>query len=185
MSRTGHLVLMLLASAEWAGAELAKRGVRVVMMNQAELDSRQLAASLLVVDQLYNGTGIAFEWCTTTLCVGGAEGPLFVLRLLDAKWAAKFRFPTTAVGLAEDSTAFVAMGKVHGIAARTGTPVKVVLAAVIAHEIGHLLLGPGHRAFGLMGPECESRHLDIARRGGKAFSEEQAEEMQARVARLR
>ena len=88
------------------------------------------------------------------------------------------------LALAPHPTAFVAMGKIEGVAMSTGMPAKAVLATVIAHEIGHLLLGPAHSAFGLMGPECESGHVDIARRGGQAFSEGQAEKMQARVAAL-
>ena len=51
----------------------------------------------------------------------------------------------------------------------------VVLAHVMAHEIGHLLLPYGHSAIGLMRADWNAKDLDLALDGRLNFTSEQAE----------
>jgi hypothetical protein len=58
-----------------------------------------------------------------------------------------------------------------------------LLGAVIAHEIGHLLLGShSHSQWGIMSPHWESDHLRQVGMGTLLFSPEQAFRMRARIA---
>ncbi len=60
----------------------------------------------------------------------------------------------------------------------------VLLGHMMAHELGHLLLGESsHAASGIMTARFKARHLQKAGQGGLAFFEPQARAMQAQVAR--
>jgi hypothetical protein len=60
-----------------------------------------------------------------------------------------------------------------------------MLAYVMAHEVGHLLLPAGHSAAGLMGSEWNPRNLSLAVHGRLHFTAEEAGLMQAGVRALR
>jgi hypothetical protein len=53
--------------------------------------------------------------------------------------------------------AYVAYGRVVRFARGSGIDTAKILGAVIAHEIGHLLLGEGHSATGLMAASVDAR----------------------------
>lgn len=56
-----------------------------------------------------------------------------------------------------------------------------LLGLVVAHELGHLLLGRNsHSASGLMSPVWQALELSQAERGGLLFSGRQAEQMRSR-----
>jgi hypothetical protein len=56
----------------------------------------------------------------------------------------------TRVNGAEGAAAFIGIDTVQRFAAASRIPVPIILAAVMAHEMGHLLLGPAHARSGLM-----------------------------------
>lgn len=58
----------------------------------------------------------------------------------------------------------------------------IILGCVIAHEIGHLLLGPNaHSAGGIMQPEWKREQVDLAMRGRMLFTPEQAKTVEAQA----
>ena len=59
----------------------------------------------------------------------------------------------------------------------------VVLAHVMAHEIGHLLLPYGHSAIGLMRADWNAKDLDLALDGRLNFTSEQAELIRGQLSR--
>ena len=59
-----------------------------------------------------------------------------------------------------------------------------MLAYVMAHEVGHLLLPAGHSAAGLMGSEWNARNLSLAVHGRLNFTDEEAGLMRAGVRAL-
>jgi hypothetical protein len=64
-----------------------------------------------------------------------------------------------------------------------GSNIASLLGAVIAHEIGHLLLGSrSHSQWGIMAPHWEAEHLRRVGMGTLLFSLEQALRMRARIA---
>jgi hypothetical protein len=53
--------------------------------------------------------------------------------------------------------------------------VPLLLGCAIAHELGHLLLGPnGHSAGGIMQGEWEPKQLRLALMGGLVFTSQQS-----------
>jgi len=78
-----------------------------------------------------------------------------------------------AVGLAalsqEGSRATISWPEVRRAAAETDTDPEVVLAAAMAHEIGHLLFGPSHRPTGIMSRHFGRKEMLLAMRGELLF----------------
>jgi len=66
--------------------------------------------------------------------------------------------------------------------ARTGyIREEEILAAVMAHEIGHLLLGPSHSLQGIMRAKWTLDELELARLGRLLFTPDQSALMRAEI----
>ncbi|MBI2680014.1 MAG: hypothetical protein HYX25_03280 [Candidatus Solibacter usitatus] len=66
--------------------------------------------------------------------------------------------------------------------ARTSGSTVVILGHAMAHEIGHLLMGPAHSEIGLMRPRWDRGDIKTAARGRLRFTPAQTEALRARVA---
>ena len=149
----------LLSAREAAGAILADSGLRVVIQQC--------------------GTGIDVDSCNNPLKTNDV-----VVRVIDAP-AAKTNLHPDAFGftyVAADTDrgwlATVFADRIGYAAARSGVASGTLLGRVMAHEIGHLLLGSGyHGATGLM--RAQWRDESLAREGLWSFSIAEAAQMQA------
>ena len=80
------------------------------------------------------------------------------------------------------SCAYVFYNRVKELAWRTAVDQKVLLAHFLAHEIGHLLLGPkSHSPVGLMRGEWSENDLNKAAKGRLAFTSTESERMRSAV----
>lgn len=79
------------------------------------------------------------------------------------------------------SNAVVAFGNVQRLARSNGIPMPQLLAAVLAHEIGHLMLGPTHSGDGLMHGSWDVRDLSHLNQGQLKFDPNQCIRMRAAV----
>jgi hypothetical protein len=75
---------------------------------------------------------------------------------------------------------------IEAFAVRYQGDAGVVLGLVMAHEIGHLLLGPGHVPDGVMRSAWSRREMEAVRRRWLTFNQREAprirRELQARAA---
>jgi hypothetical protein len=75
--------------------------------------------------------------------------------------------------LADDQTGYVAdvyYRESQALASRKQVEPVAMLGCVIAHELGHLLLGPGHAPNGIMHAAWDSRDLEAIRFGSLKFT---------------
>jgi len=85
---------------------------------------------------------------------------------------------------AADSYAAVSYATVEVAAHQLDVPVADVLAAAMAHEIGHLLLhSPAHSQSGIMSPRLERRHIHLLESGHLLFTREEAALLKERARR--
>lgn len=108
-----------------------------------------------------------------------------LLRVLPGSKHAKFRFGETTFGFATGSAvASVFYPRVEDSARWLGDPpeTSVILGHVIAHEIGHLLLGrESHSLTGLMRARWDRRYLQGALAGHQYFTPEQSDRLRSAV----
>jgi hypothetical protein len=77
--------------------------------------------------------------------------------------------------------AYVFYGRVEKGAKEVPCTVEQLLGYVMAHEIGHLLLGRGHSPRGLMSAQWDDKALGEAARGWLSFGTDEAAQLQAEV----
>ena len=88
--------------------------------------------------------------------------------------------PPTGAGFS--GYAAVSYPQVVAVAGQCEKSVPAVLGAAIAHEVGHLLLGPKAHSGGVMSPRLSCEQLRRASRGDLWFATDEARRMRANVA---
>jgi hypothetical protein len=142
--------VVLMAVAPASGQPLREARVDVRVYNYANLPAEDVAAACLFAERIYAQAGIVIQWRNAgTLPVSMV---LLPDDMTEAKAAAE-NIPHGVLGRGAATTgrAYAFSDRVARVAARTYTDRLVLLGSVIAHELGHVLLGtPGHAADGIM-----------------------------------
>jgi hypothetical protein len=150
----------------------------------ALLSARDTAATILADGGLHVviqqcGTGIDADPCSTPLKANDV-----VVRVIEAPAARTslhpdaFGFTYVAADTDRGWLATVFADRIGHASGRSGVAAGTLLGRVMAHEIGHLLLGSGyHGATGLM--RAQWRDESLAREGQWSFSIAEAAQMQA------
>jgi hypothetical protein len=108
--------------------------------------------------------------------------------LLSRQTADKMNQGVDAVGFAPGSEtargriAYVLQPRVEKIAEGYSIARGIVLAAAMAHEVGHLLMFNAHSSTGIMRPAWNQADFRQAVHGNLLFTPEQATQMHARLA---
>jgi hypothetical protein len=191
-----HIILrpllagVLLASASTAGAQ----PLTVHIRDFTRIHERKLERAQRHAARVLKTAGVELTWVT---CRNGSEGACpappdpteFIMDLLPAGTTRGLAGPTAlGYALQPDSGSFASNAGVlydrvqrldSGRASET-----ILLGHAIAHELGHLLLGPGrHSAAGIMKADWNSRDLELAGQGRLAFHSEERRHIQANVQR--
>lgn len=138
------------------------------IFHHARIDLRWLESRRYAVDS------VPFVPCGD---VAGFSG--LVLKLVPAQMTRYFHTAPNELGFAAGTQAWVFVGHV-----RTASEFHdffVILGDVMAHELGHLLLGPGHSPSGIMCPSYRKETLLSAEFGRLLFTPEQARRMREKL----
>ncbi|HXJ96529.1 MAG TPA: hypothetical protein VMT20_27130 [Terriglobia bacterium] len=140
-----------------------KPRVTLRIYNYARLDSAFLTGTQQVVAAIFKGAGVEIAWIDCPLspaefekypaCHQRTEATHFILRVMPASMAVKLPTSDHPLGFAHECrddqpgcVANIFYARVAELARRGGTALATVLGHVIAHEVGHLLLGPNSDA---------------------------------------
>jgi hypothetical protein len=170
--------------------------------NYARASQRTLALAENEAGEIIGATGVTAVWLDCPAfpaeprpiseqverdCSGLASGATLILRILPRSTPANTSFRETVFGFADGSVlASVFYGRIEHFAHevdRDATEIPAILADAMAHEIGHLLLGPSHSKTGIMCGQWDRNNLQRALRGRQVFNPEQIERIQAEVLR--
>jgi hypothetical protein len=143
-------------------------GVTLRVYNYARLDSAFLASTRQVARAIFKQAGIEMAWVDCPLspsdfkkypaCQRQTRTTDFVVRLLTASMAAKLPASDGPLEFAQHCpddehgcVANIFYARVDELAGQGETRVARILGHIIAHEVGHLLLGPNaHSGTGIM-----------------------------------
>jgi len=104
-----------------------------------------------------------------------ADQHWFTMRLRDDEPAVESETPSTDMlgeAFFSESGGYVAdvyYREIQSLSSRRAVETATLLSYVMAHELGHLLLGPAHSPSGIMRASWDSRDLDAIRMGWLQF----------------
>ena len=186
------LVVYGLVSGLLFGAPAATQPIAIRLVNSAKVPNQIMLAGEEQAGRVLAQAGIGVVWLD---CSGGEFGPCGVpLRPGDfwlhvANWKPADATPQE-LGFtvpAKDSDGGASLAGVYypmvrAMAARDRIEEEPILAAALAHEIGHLL-GEGHSPTGIMCPRFNRQRIVEMAQGGLRFAREQSARMRATTAR--
>jgi hypothetical protein len=190
MNRWDILMMALgMFSAATAQTTAAPVKIKILVYDYAKLASQPLSQSLEETAEVFRRAGIEPEWCVGTATIEQclaekrqSGGPVLRLNLLDETMAARVPRDAKEVGFAQREVAYVNVLRVQHMAQQGQFQAKVVLGHIIAHELGHVLLGPNaHSRKGLMSATLGKKELEEAHWGALRFSPEEAAKMRGKI----
>ena len=186
------------AAESLAGPEEGGGAVIVRAYDYASLPKPTLAGAEKEASRILRRAGLETEWLECSVSGGGGPRrclqPLglteVTLRILPDRAKALLPLAADVFGFAvvpEDGSRGVDIGVfrdgIDRLASLGAISQSQILGHVIAHEIGHLLLGSqAHSASGIMRPRWSSNDLVRAARGGLVFTPEEGRHLRAATA---
>ncbi len=189
------------ASAAHAAEEAEPGPLSVVVCDSVGVPGQTLTAAVRDASSIFLKTGVRTEWLE-------CSAP-YVADEKDREWGITWHRPRDPAHIILEmlpplrsrggahETAGIAMqpgdgspgvcagifyGRAHDLARLGDASEAQILAYFVAHEIGHLLLGPGaHAASGIMQPEWSRGDIRAAAWGLMAFDRGQAERIRSAV----
>jgi hypothetical protein len=147
---------------------------------RGDLDEKTIVRAEETAAALFQSIDIETVWAKCAIGLEGDEAVRqhwFTLRLRDGRpFIPPPPLALDALGEAffsEDNVGYIAevyYQAVQTLAATQSAELPQLLGYVIAHELGHLLLGPGHSPTGVMREAWDRRDLQAIRQGGLSFS---------------
>ena len=176
-----------------ASAELTIR-----LYDYASTDRALLERSIKIATELFAEVGVPVTWeqCRThpaqrkrsPSCSQIADASVLQLRIHDKDQSKRMNLRAWQLGYALPSdggfgvVAGVFLHKVRDFSRSQGLDAATMLGHVMAHELGHLLLGSNRHALrGVMRPRWTRRDLHRSQIGALRFSPNQARRMRAQV----
>lgn len=173
--------------------------INVRVLNYAQVSQNELARAAKEATKIFREAAVEMAWldCPTSHAeeerypaCGQLSGPTAVnVRILPASMAARLKLPAESLGyalpspkVANASDAWVFYNRVEKLAESKDASRAQILGHAMAHEIGHLLLGPDrHSARGIMRAEWHREELQCAAQGQLLFSARQHKLIRAEV----
>ncbi len=171
---------------------VAGEQIRVAICNMARVNQSGLSMAKAEAALVYRDVGVTVVWGGCDAFRGSwfpARVPTFLVRL----WNRQPPPPAGAASLDAMGEAFVErpgdgsntadayLPAIQASAEIHHTDLGVLLGFVLAHELGHLLLGPGHTAEGLMRAVWGQKEIDALRQRRLGFTSEYGERIRLAV----
>jgi len=172
-------------------------GLNVFLYAYAPMSVDYLNVAKEVATAIYANVGIQVEWRECYLAERGVESnpecsrltpTTLVVRILPQWQAERFKQHPAVFGFAQSDPsggfgyyASIFYHRVEELSGSWTSSTPVVLGHVMAHEMGHLMLGHGgHSRTGLMTANWDRKELDRVNQRTFLFDSQQAKEIRAR-----
>jgi hypothetical protein len=168
------------------------RTFQILVFNYTEASSESLVVAEREAGRILNESGFRVTWLNCPVTPGGSEtcrkevaASDIRVRIVPLPVQAKSMFHDSVFGFAiAPAFASVYYQSAQRLAKLDNAEfeIPVILGCVIAHEIGHLLLGPGsHSPSGIMQPQWERKQVQQAMTGRLLFTAEQSQVIRAQA----
>ncbi|MFB3778459.1 MAG: hypothetical protein ACE141_12650 [Bryobacteraceae bacterium] len=167
----------------------AEPGPRLVVAirDYAGVPQETLDAAEAQLSKIFGKAGVPVEWWELPPLGSAAVDPVAVkpalyVMLLSDSMAARLGCSLSAFGFALADRVYIFADRTRQAAAQTESNFTTVLGLAMAHEVGHVLLGPnGHAPGNVMTPRFGKTAFQQGERGALLFLPDQAERMREQV----
>jgi hypothetical protein len=184
-------VLMVIAMAASPGlsrpANADTKSLLVSIHQRTVVDAAVLARATKGVTRIYAQAGVTLTWRDSPSAPDASPLEISVV-LVSNDLLDRTQVTSTVMGLVPASerragrVAYVFYDRVRSVVRQQRLELSIVLAHVISHEIGHLLLpSASHSPVGLMRANWTRADARNAERGSLLFTSDQAAEIQGRI----
>lgn len=169
--------------------------ITVRIHDYAHVSPSVLRRSELIASNAFREVRVNVSWVdcpmrsatTESVCNSPVTPLVLLLNLLPESMSQHFQLQTDAFGVAAETTderpsffGSVFYERVKDCATRQRIDLAPFLGSVMAHELGHLLLGNhSHSATGLMRGAWSLKELNVAERSGLSFTGSEASRLQS------
>ncbi len=178
-------------AARSAGDEREGLTITALTYNYAPVDDAVLRKAEEQVTRIFHQIGVKVDWAGCPIrertladyprCTGFHDPAHFSLHLLP-RARKELRQVAQGEALLGPRLVNVFWDRAQEQANRHSVPSSDMLAAIICHEIGHLLLGPNsHAPLGIMMARWNPRALNYISQGGLGFTDEQQEHIRSEL----
>ena len=188
--------VVMLASGFW-GAHAADPAITVYVYDYSEIPADVLTRAKSAAIEIYRRAGVETEWldCPTSAadlhqnraCRQRPGASRLVMKIVPPSMAERMGLDATTYGISwipDDGSfgwmAFVCSQRASRLAKGNPQLEGVLLGHLMAHEIGHLLLGANsHAASGIMKVPWAKKEVRLAQQGRMGFTPKQALHIQS------
>ena len=158
----------------------------IAIRDYASLPPKALDVAKAQVSKIFEKAGVTVEWREFTASVaGGGNGPAVRptawVKLLPDSLARRLHRSQGALGCSAGDQAYIFTDDVLAAAVHAEINYAMTLGQVMAHEIGHFLLGQNHEPTGIMSPYLGSSEFQEMRTGHLLFHDRQAKKIRERL----
>ena len=187
MNKVGLALVVLAASASGEDS----RRITVITANYAQAPDELLSEARAAAGEIFAEAGVEVRWLTLEEadrcagCTSQLGRSTFYLRIVPNSMISSIAvghdylgYSIVPAGGAPGYIAGAYFERVKELAKPLGCKASLLLGYVIAHELGHLLLGAGsHARSGVMSYPVEGEHMRLAAQGRLNFNRAQAERL--------
>ena len=175
-----------------AGQSASRAALTVRVFNYAEVPNATLKIAESDASRIYRDADVELLWVECPVSTDKVEHSRaceefhdahgFSVNIISESMASRISCPPGSLGFALISDAYVFYHRIDEMASLGGLSEARLLGNVLAHELGHLVLGQSsHTARGLMkGTLCE-KDLEQVAQGRNLFSARQAQQLRDRL----
>ena len=193
------MTLVLTLYAQYAQSPESRLKIEIQVYNYSGVSAATLQQAERDAARIYGGMDIEISWlycpftaeqaAQNTACGQPASPTRLTLRLLSNVMAERLPLGGDIFGLALlpvdgglGMTANVCAGRAREMAEARHVPEGLLLGHLMAHEVGHLLLGSSrHSVKGLMHIPWQGKELQMMSQGAMLFTSGEAERIRAQV----
>lgn len=179
--------LCLIAPALWGFAAFGQTTITALVCDQIQMPAKKLERAEKEADRILGSAGISVRWsnCNSPGAATLQELPnIFVIRVrnlapVDAADSRRRKPMGRAFLLGNRADVYYDAVRelAHDVA--SDCEISTIFAYVIAHELGHLLLGPQHSPQGVMEASWGRREVEMMTRHELRFSQAERERVQS------
>jgi hypothetical protein len=142
-----------------ASAESTKPAINLTIADRANVEAPAVRTAVAVASQLFRAIGVDLRWPGEDAGGPPSMQVTIVLTVWAGSWpidhGKRSRNPVLGLSLVNCRRVYVFADRVRQLSRSTAQEFPVVLGRVLAHEIGHQVLPPGHAQTGIMQASLE------------------------------